>query len=90
MFPVAKCETCFSGDMRGVGGGRHFFKIQDKGFLALGFPAAAAVDMGEMGLFFYLFLVFKEKKDTHIRLCNPESLKQKTKQKKFSPRKISN
>lgn len=48
--------------MRGVGGGRHFFKIQDKGFLALGFPAAAAVDMGEMGLFFYLFLVFKEKK----------------------------
>lgn len=42
MFPVAKCETCFGGDMGQ--GETDFFKIQDKGFFALGIPAAAAVD----------------------------------------------
>lgn len=55
MFPVAKCETCFTGDM---GGGKNdiFFKKFKTGFLALGIPAAAAVDTGEMGLFFYLLI----------------------------------
>lgn len=41
MFPVAKYETCFTEDM----GGTDFFTIQDKGFFALGIPAAAAVDI---------------------------------------------
>lgn len=43
-----------------------FFKIQDKGFLALGTPAAAAVNTGEIGLCFYLFFFFKERKDTQL------------------------
>lgn len=42
MFPVAKCETCFSGDM---GQGKQTsLKFKTKDFFALGIPAAAAVD----------------------------------------------
>lgn len=81
----------FQWGYEGGGGGEGIFlKFKTKDFWPWAFQLQLLVDMGEMGLFFYLFLVFKEKKDTHIRLCNPESLKQKTKQKKFSPRKISN
>jgi len=34
--------------------------------LALGTPAAAAVNTGEIGLCFYLFFFFKERKDTQL------------------------
>lgn len=51
----------------GYGGEKQaFFKIQDKGFLALGTPAAAAVNTGEMGLRFLFIFFFKERKDTQL------------------------
>lgn len=43
-----------------------FFKIQDKGFLALGTPAAAAVNTGETGLHFLFVFFFKEGKDAQL------------------------
>jgi len=44
-----------------------FFKIQDTEFLALGIPAAAAVDIREMEPVLYLFIFFlKEKIETHM------------------------
>lgn len=44
-----------------------FFSIQDKGFLALGIPAA--VDIGKMGLFYLLiFLFLKKKKKIDIQV----------------------
>lgn len=36
------------------------FKIQNKGILALGIPAAADDDTGEMGLVYYIYIYSKE------------------------------
>lgn len=43
-----------------------FFLIQDKGFLALGIPAA--VDIGKMGLFYLLIFLFLKKKKKDIQV----------------------
>lgn len=73
MFPVAKCETRFTGDMEGKTDYFFFFffLVRDKGFLALGIPAAAAVDIGEMGLVCFGFVLFTyifflKRKDTQV------------------------